>query len=343
MADPLSGHSTGGDGGPGLGGTDPFGHPLPPTVDPPPTPPPLDPDTIKQYEMLQEAALNSFAADLSPAKPFADNTLRWDITMPTTVLPGVHPVVRLDVAVTDGPTGYVDDLPPVGSRPATQRAATAYALSLVAPKASRQLGSLTIDLDLSDCRTFALNPFVVTKPVEDQLEAGFPDGGQITFRSPPVVAVHSEAVTVDLALHIDGPAFYNPDANISVAWDLSARGPAWNDQATADARVHCAISVASTSIDVGWADSILSAGVENAVAAAVEGVSDGYLNQLVGPLIAQDIREQVEAIVDTQRPSDWVFHHLDVTPDDLTFWFCPRTAPSPGPGHLPTNHPVLNG
>jgi len=73
------------------------------------------------------------------------------------------------------------------------------------------------------------------------------------------------------------------NANIAVAWDLSARGPAWNDTATADARVHCAISVASTTIDVGWAGSILSAGVEN----AVEGVSDGYLNQLVGPLIAQ--------------------------------------------------------
>ena len=128
------------------------------------------------------------------------------------------------------------------------------------------------------------------------------------------------------------------NANIAVRRDLSARGPAWNDTATADARVHCAISVASTTIDVGWAGSILSAGVEN----AVEGASDGYLNQFVGPLIAQDIREQVEAIVASQRPNGWVFHHLDVTPDNLTFWFCSPTAPSPGPGHLPTNHPVLN-
>ena len=129
------------------------------------------------------------------------------------------------------------------------------------------------------------------------------------------------------------------NANIAVRRDLSARGPAWNDTATADARVHCAISVASTTIDVGWAGSILSAGVEN----AVEGVSDGYLNQFVGPLIAQDIREQVEAIVDSQRPHGWVFHHLDVTPDNLTVWFCSPTASSPGAGHAPTNHPVLDG
>ena len=44
--------------------------------------------------MLQEAVLNVFSVDLPSAKPFEPNTLRWDISMPMTVIPGVHPVAQ---------------------------------------------------------------------------------------------------------------------------------------------------------------------------------------------------------------------------------------------------------
>ena len=80
--------------------------------------------------MLNEAVLNVFAADLPTAKPLEVNTLRWDVTMPATVIPGVVPVLELSL----GPNGRVDGLSAVGSRPAKQRSATTYALSIIAPK-----------------------------------------------------------------------------------------------------------------------------------------------------------------------------------------------------------------
>jgi hypothetical protein len=90
----------------------------------------------------------------------------------------------------------------------------------------------------------------------------------------------------------------------------------------------------------------LSGGCADVAAAAVERVSDGYLGQLVGPLIAEDIREQLTGVVEKQRPGPgWIFHHLDVTPDALTFWYCtkPASTSQPGIGTNPPVHPINFG
>jgi hypothetical protein len=307
-------------------------------------PPPIDPDEFIQIELLNQAVLNSFAADTNPCKPFEPNTLRWNITMPvrTFANAGVPIDVRLVEAV-EGSTnpGYADQLPPVGSRPAAIRVATTWTLVLVAPKASRALDSVTIDVDMSGFQFFPLGSLPITAPVKSRLSAGFPPGGQITLRTPATVAVHLEALTVDLALSVDGPAFYNPDASVSVSWTLFAHGQAWNDPPDADAQIKCDISTATTKVDIGIGDTASSLGVANAVAAAVEGVSDGYLLQLVGPLIAQDIVESLTVVMNEHRPRGWVFHHLDVLPDGLTFWYCPKSVPTHGASHQPP--PVNSG
>jgi hypothetical protein len=329
--------------GPVIGGTDPTGHPQTPIVDPPLPPPPIDPDTFRQIEMLNEAVLNVFAADLPTAKPFAVNTLRWDVTMPTTVIPGVVPVLELSV----GPNGRVDGLSAAGSRPAKQRSATTYALSIIAPKASRWLGSLTIDVDLSEARQYGLVAFGVTTKVTERLTAGFPDGGALTLRKPPKVGMHLEAVTVDLALAVDVPHFFDAEADVSVSWTLSGHGPGSGDPIDADAQIACSISTAHTNVDPGTLGSIFSGGCADVAAAAVEKVSDGYLGQLVGPLIAEDIREQLTGVAEDRRPDEpgWIFHHLDVTPDGLTFWYCTKPAPTsqPGTGTHPPVHPTNSG
>lgn len=337
---PLS--NPGGGNNPIIGGTDPTGHPLPPIVDPPTPHPPIDPETFRQTQMLNEAVLNVLAPDIPAALPFAENTLRWDVTMPTTTLPGVHPVLHLKV----GPNGLVDGLNATGSRPAKQRAATTYSLSIVAPKASRVLGSVTIDVDLTQARTFVLDTFLVTKPVTDQLNAGFPAGGSLTFRTPPVVGVHLEALTVDLALTVEVPNFFNANADIGIGWTLSGHGPASSDPIDADARITCSITTAHTDVDPGTLGSILSLGCADVAAAAVETVSDGYLAQLVGPLLSADIRERLVDLMFQKRPgAGWIFHHLDVTPDALTFWYCtkPSSPTQPGSGLHPTSSPVVSG
>jgi len=57
--------------------------------------PPIDPEQVREIQMLAEAVLVSFTATPNPVAPFGHATLAWNITMPTTVIPGVHVEVHL--------------------------------------------------------------------------------------------------------------------------------------------------------------------------------------------------------------------------------------------------------
>jgi hypothetical protein len=248
--------------------------------------------------------------------------------MPTTVLPGVSIDVQLTELV-EGSTnpGYADNQPAVGSRPAVIRRATTYTLALVAPLASRVLGSVTIEVDLSGYKSFVLPSYTVTKPVHDQISNGFSSGGGLSLRSTstPTVAVHLEALTVEVAASFDGPAYVNPDVNISMSWTLAGAGPAtWDAPPTADAVIVCAISTATTDIDVGVGETLGSLGEANLAAAVATGVSDAYLTNLDGPLVAQVLVLILNDTMNGQRPNGWIFHHLEVVPESLTFWYCPK-------------------
>ena len=53
-------------------------------------PPPIDPERFRHIQLLNEAVLVNFAASPNPRTPWGWSTLAWDVTMPTTFLPGVH-------------------------------------------------------------------------------------------------------------------------------------------------------------------------------------------------------------------------------------------------------------
>ena len=122
---------------------------LDPTLQPPqpPQPPPLDPDEIRQIQMLAEAVLVSFTATPNPMPPYGKTKLEWDITMPTTVLPGVHVEVHLNDGVGDA---VID---PTGQRTVSPYAETNWSIYLKTPKASRNLGTVSVTVDVSSRTT----------------------------------------------------------------------------------------------------------------------------------------------------------------------------------------------
>src|SRR5262245_66638873 len=73
----------------------------PPPPPPEEPPPPIDPDELRQIQMLAEAVLVSFSATPNPAPPYGRSKLEWVITMPTTVLPGVAVEVHLFDGIGD--------------------------------------------------------------------------------------------------------------------------------------------------------------------------------------------------------------------------------------------------
>src|SRR4051812_45927964 len=83
------------------------------------TPQPIDPEEMREIQLLAEAVLVSFTATPNPFAPFGHAKLAWDITMPTTVIPGV----QIEVHVS----GLGDQaFDPKGSRPVAPYNGTTY-------------------------------------------------------------------------------------------------------------------------------------------------------------------------------------------------------------------------
>jgi hypothetical protein len=365
--------SPGGTGGPVVGGTDPTGHPLPPVVVAPPPPPPIDPNELRQREMLNEAVVNKWAVEIKgvvstvqpdepppAAKPLEWYTVLWDVTMPTTVIPGVVPVLDLRIEPSqtfpDGPE-TVGDLSAAASLPRRQRYATSYALWIVAPKASRLLGMLTVDVDLSDAQQITATSGPVTSSsayyeyptsnittlVFAKLNGAFTDG-ILTKQRPPVVDAHLESLSVDLALdiniHLPHWAF-DTTATVGVTWDVYGRVPDPGSPLDADAMIVSSISTANTNIATGALLAILSADIAGLVAYVAENESDQFLYQLVGPLIAQDLVDKLVYEIQRWRPSNkWYLHHMDVDSANFTFWYCEKPASPTVGGGTPPGHPI---
>ena len=101
-----------------------------PAIDGEVLPPPIDPERFRHIQLLNEAVLVNFAASPNPRTPWGWSTLAWDVTMPTTFLPGVHVE-----AVLFGEGEQI--VPAQGTRPARPYNETTYTLSLRTPLAVR--------------------------------------------------------------------------------------------------------------------------------------------------------------------------------------------------------------
>src|SRR3981081_296499 len=105
------------------------------TTNQPPLPPPLDPEQVLEIQLLAQAGLVSFTATPDTLKPFGHATLAWEVTMPTTVIPGVH----VEVHLFGGRDQLIDRK---GSQVVAPFGDTTYAVYLKTPLALPQLGPL---------------------------------------------------------------------------------------------------------------------------------------------------------------------------------------------------------
>lgn len=305
------------------------------TLNPQPQPPPLDPDEVKQIELLNGAVLNSFTATPNPMPPYGETKLQWDITMPTTVLIGVHPEVHL----SDGVGDTVVD--PTGQEIVTPYGDQDWSITLKTPKASRYMGTVSVTVDLGTCTSVEIGSVLVIAEIKSQAQSPFPAGGQIALRGGgATVDIGSNSFVVDLPLTASVPNWFDADVDVSMGFSIWAK----------DGVLQASNDFATTKVSPGWLSTVLSVGCASAVADGVEATSDGFLNNFVGGAIAQNMVDAVQAQIDdklaginaSSTVGPYKFYDLSLTPDVMTFWFCPTQQGGGGPTG-PTHHPPIGG
>ncbi len=295
----------------------------------PPEVPPIDPDEIRQIHLLEEAVLVMFTATPPQLTPFGRSTLAWDITMPTTLLPGINPEVHLVHGVDD------EVVLPTGRSVVRPYGETTYGLVLRTPKAHRQMGTLDLAVDFTACKLVETAPGVFGKLGRDQVDAAFPATGKLRLRGGSTIDFGFGSFVVDVPLELPIENWFDVNADVSLGFSVSS----------ANGSVSVTHDVAITKIyfpnPVGGAiTAVFTGGCAQAVEAALEAQSDGFLAQFIGPVIARQIRDRLISEVnknldrlnnDTPRPPvPYTFYDLTLDADGLVYRYCPEPRPSTG-------------
>jgi hypothetical protein len=305
--------------GPGTGTTT--------TPEEPPNPPlpPFDPEKILEIQLLNEAVLTLFTATPDPMAPFGRATLAWNVTMPTTWLPGVHVTVHLYRASDQLGEQVVDAQ---GHEVVAPYAGDTYTITLRTPLAWRELGTVDLPLDFGTCTSVDLAPVAFKALIKDPATNAFPAGGQVTLRGDPSVDIGINSFVVDVPLAASVPDWFDAEIDLSVGFDL----------VSANGNLDVFHRSASTNVSFGVASAILSGGCSAAVATALEAMSNSYLSGFVGPVIADQIRLALGDMINvnlhrlnTAPPPPVPFRYYDLTLTDvgLTLRFCPAHPASP--------------
>ncbi|MEP6853179.1 MAG: hypothetical protein ABJA87_11060 [bacterium] len=296
-----------------------------PEVPPIPPLPPFDPQQGLEIRLLNEAVLTRFAVTPDPMAPFGRAKFEWRVTMPTTVLPGVHVTVHIHRASDQLGEQVVDA---EGHEIVAPYAGDTYTIALRTQLASRVLGTLDLPMDFATCTPVDIPPVAFQALIQDPVKKAFSPGGQVTLRHDPRVDLGIGSFVVDVPLTASVPDWFDADIDLSVGFDV----------VSANGSVDVFHRSASTDVSFGVASAILSGGCSAAVATALEAMSNGYLSGFIGPVIAGQIRLALGDVIDTNLhrlntasppPVPYRYYDLTLTDIGLTLRFCPAHPASP--------------
>lgn len=286
---------------------------------------PINVEQFRQVQLLNEAILVSFDANPNPREPWGWSTLSWNITMPTTVIPGVHVEITL--------FGEGEQIvPPQGTRPAKPYGETTYTLVLRTPLAVRQLGKVVLGVDFGACFELPQRIDEIRAMIQAEVRRSFPSSGKVTLRDSEIVVDFGiNSFVIDVPLKADVPNWFDADIDMSLGFHVFP----------VEGRVRASYSFVQANVSFGVASTILSGGCSAAVAVALEESIKGFFDGFIGPAIARQIREKVQASMDAAlatfnsgRTPPFAIHDFALTDSNLLVRICPVSAPpSPsGPG-----------
>lgn len=294
---------------------------------------PIDPEEMREIQLLAEAVLVSFTATPNPFAPFGHAKLAWNITMPTTVIPGVHIEVHI--------SGLGDQaFDPKGSRPVAPYNGTTYALWLRTPLASRPLGTVNLAVDFSTCKSFAGLLGNFSAIVRGQANQAFPTGGRVRLRGGgTAIDIGINSFVADIPLTVSVPDWFDPDVDVSLGFSVSSQ----------NGQVRVSHDFTRTEVSFGTVSAVASLGCSAVVASALETQSDGFLSGFIGPVLAQrlqdaindDLRRSLDLLNHSVPPPPVPYKFYDLTltaTDGLNYRLCPEHPAPPA-----STNPTLGG
>lgn len=294
---------------------------------------PIDVDSFRHHQLINEARLVAFTATPNPRAPWDWSTLAWQVTMPTTVLPGVHVELVL--------YGEGEQLvQPQGTRPAKPYNDTRYALVVRTPLAARQLGTVDLAVDFGACFELPQRIDEVKEMIRAEVKRAFPSSGQVTLRGDDIpVDIGINAFVVDVPLKADVPNWFDADIDMSLGFELYP----------VDGRVAAKYSFATVDVSFGVASTVLSAGCSRAVGKALEVSAEGFFDGFIGPAIARQMRDKVQAgmnaameVFNRNRTPKYKVYDFALTETNLLVRVCPESRPATPPTPV-DNGGVLGG
>ncbi len=251
----------------------------------------LDPDKVRQIQLLAEASLVSFTATPATLTPFGTAKLAWNIAMPNTVLSGITVEVVIEGLggdlVGNGPGGTVLPQDSVVVAPFGD---TVYGVALRTPLAYRELGTLSLPVDFAACNSLDLPIAAFTNPIITTAKAQFQSNSQLKLRQDPTVDVGINSFVLSIALEAEIPDWRN--ANVTMAFSIVSQR---------NGLISASLNTANATVSPGPLSTILSAGCAAAVAGACESVINGFLWSSVGPTMVTMLADALNAAVAVRR------------------------------------------
>ncbi len=253
----------------------------------------LDPDKVRQIQLLAEASLVSFTATPATLTPFGTAKLAWNIAMPNTVLSGITVEVVIEGLggdlVGNGPGGTVLPQDSVVVAPFGD---TVYGVALRTPLAYRELGTLSLPVDFAACNSLDLPIAAFTNPIITTAKAQFQSNSQLKLRQDPTVDVGINSFVLSIALEAEIPDWRNANVDVTMAFSIVSQR---------NGLISASLNTANATVSPGPLSTILSAGCAAAVAGACESVINGFLWSSVGPTMVTMLADALNAAVAVRR------------------------------------------
>lgn len=298
--------------------------------------PPVDPpdfEQIRHRQMLNEAQLVSFTATPNTLRPFGSRArVAWEVTMPSTVIPGVQVEVHL--------RWLADDIVgPAGSEEFQLSSDTRFSLYLKTPLAARELGTLDLNADFGACEPVECSPALFKSAIDVAVHEAFPPDGLIKLRGAgATVELHHNFLVIAIPLEIPLNNWPNVDIDVSFTFDVKSEIGAF----------HVTHKSVKSTASPGLLSALVSGGNSETAAVVATAVADVFLARWDGPDIARRIKARLDEIIESRRldvqgdsspPASYRLHDFHLTPDGWTGHVCPehpirpeRPVPTPGGG-----------
>ena len=280
-----------------------------PTHDEPAQDESQDTQTLKeqQYKALALIQVISFTADPPRVKPFRTTTLSWEVKVPTSLHLGQ---VTLDIG------GQTHGLS--GSASFTLASTTSFGLIAKTELVSREICSLTVTMDESDCKVGSIPSLILVGTLENELGKQFQGSSKISLRGGGIsVTLGPAVISIAIPLNLEVSDWFDASMDISIQLlvGMGARGTV--EVEAFEVNVH---------VDWTWVQDL--AGCTEFGEKIAQAFMTEIVNNQIAPGIAQPLTSRIQQVASSAQINDpqhrqYMLTSLDLTRDGITFTVCP--------------------